>query len=62
MREVIVELLGEYTPNLLPDGSAIGGLYSIDFTWIVGAIAFLMLLMGFLWLLRILLKALAKIS
>lgn len=58
MREIIVNLLGEYTPSLLPDGTAVGGLYSLDLTWIVGAVAFLVLLLGMISLIRILLKSL----
>lgn len=58
MRDLIVSLLGEYTPSLLPDGTPIGGVYSIDFTWIVGAVCFVVLLLGFVSLIRILLKGL----
>lgn len=60
MRDLIVNLLGEYTPSLSPDGQVLGGLYSLDLTWIVGAVAFLMLLLGMLTLIRILLKALVN--
>lgn len=56
MRDFIVQLLGEYKPSLLPDGTAVGGLYSLDFTWIVGAVAFLICLFGAISLIRILLK------
>lgn len=58
MRDVIVNLLGEYTPSLSPDGEVVGGLYSIDLTWVVGAVAFLILLLGMISLIRILLKSL----
>lgn len=58
MRDLIVNLLGEYSPTLSPDGELVGGLYSLDFTWIVGAVCFVVLLLGFVSLLRILLKGL----
>lgn len=58
MRDLIVNLLGEYSPTLSPDGDLVGGLYSLDFTWIVGAVCFVVLLLGFVSLLRILLKGL----
>lgn len=58
MRDLIVNLLGEYSPTLSPDGELVGGLYSLDFTWIVGAVCFMVLLLGFVSLLRILLKGL----
>lgn len=57
MRELIVSLLGEYTPSLLPDGTPIGGVYSLDLTWIVGAVCFVVLLLGMISLIRILLKS-----
>lgn len=58
MKDIIIDLLGEYTPTLGPNDEVLGGLYSIDFTWIVGAVAFIVLLLGMLSLLRILLKGL----
>lgn len=58
MRDLIVNLLGEYSPTLSPDGELVGGLYSLDFTWIVGAVCFVILLLGFVSLVRILLKGL----
>lgn len=57
MRDLITSLLGEYTPTLLPDGTAVGGLYSIDFTWIVGAVCFVICLWGVFSLVRVLLKS-----
>lgn len=58
MKEIIIQLLGEYTPNLGPNGEVLGGLYSLDLSWVVGAVAFIVLLLGMLSLLRILLKGL----
>ncbi len=40
MRDLIISILGEYQPNLSPDGEVLGGLYSLDFTWLVGAVVF----------------------
>lgn len=40
MRDLIIQILGEYTPSLSPDGEVLGGLYSLDFTWIAGAVLF----------------------
>lgn len=58
MRDIIVELLGEYTPSLGPEGEVLGGLYSLDLTWILGAVCFVILLLGMVSFLRILLKGL----
>lgn len=58
MKDIIIDLLGEYTPNLGPNGEVLGGLYSLDLSWVVGAVAFIVLLLGMLSLLRILLKGL----
>lgn len=56
MRDFIVQLLGEYKPpTTVPSGKS-DGLYSLDFTWIVGAAAFLICLLGAISLIRILLK------
>lgn len=56
MRDIIVSILGEYTPSLSPDGEVLGGLYSLDLTWIVGAICFVICLYSVLRLLGVLLK------
>lgn len=40
MRDFIILILGEYQPNLSPEGTVLGGLYSLDFTWITGAVVF----------------------
>lgn len=57
MRDLITTLLGEYTPTVGEDGTFIGGLASIDFTWIVGAVCFIIMLLGVISLLRVLLKS-----
>lgn len=44
MRDLIVSIMGEYQPSLSPDGKVLGGLYSLDLTWIVGAICFIICL------------------
>lgn len=58
MRDIIINLLGEYTPLTGPDGEFIGGLASIDFTWIVGATLFVIALIGVFCLTRTLLRSL----
>lgn len=40
MKDVIISLLGEYTPKTYPDGSPMGGLASLDYEWLVGAAMF----------------------
>lgn len=40
MKDVIISLLGEYTPVTYPDGSPMGGLASLDYEWLVGAAMF----------------------
>lgn len=40
MKELIIQLLGEYTPKTYPDGSPMGGLASLDYEWLVGATLF----------------------
>lgn len=45
MREILIKIFGEYKPTLGPNGEVLGGLYSIDFTWIAGVIVFCI----FLW-------------
>lgn len=40
MRDLIISILGEYQPTLSPNGEVLGGLYSLDFTWLVGAAVF----------------------
>lgn len=40
MRDLIIAILGEYQPVLSPEGKVLGGLYSLDFTWLVGAVTF----------------------
>lgn len=57
MRDLIVSLIGEYTPALAPDGTFVGGLASIDFTWLVGAVCFVIMLWGVFSLIRVLLKS-----
>lgn len=44
IRDLIIQILGEYSPSLSPSGEVLGGLFSLDLTWIVGAAAFLLML------------------
>ena len=52
MKAIIVQLLGEYTPKVYPDGSPMGGLASLDYEWIVGAVCFVVGLIGVILLIR----------
>lgn len=56
MRDLIIELLGEYTPTLTDDGQMLGGLASLDFTWLCGAACFVIMLIGVLGILRTMMK------
>lgn len=60
MREIIVELLGEYTPVTQENGDIIGGLASLDYTWLVGAACFCIMLVGTLCILRTMFKGIFK--
>ena len=60
MRDLIVEIIGEYKPSLTEDGQMLGGLASIDFTWLVGATCFVIMLIGTLAILRTILKGIFK--
>lgn len=60
MRDLIVDLLGEYTPTVGENGEILGGLYSLDFTWLVGAFCFCAMLIGVLCILRTMLKGIFK--
>lgn len=40
MKEMIIDILGQYTPVTYPDGSPMGGLASLDYEWLVGALLF----------------------
>ena len=60
MRELIVELLGEYTPVTQENGDIIGGLASLDYTWLVGAACFCIMLVGVLCILRTMFKGIFK--
>lgn len=58
LRDYIVSFIGEYTPTLSPDGEVLGGLYSIDFTWIFAAVCFCIMLVGVLCILRTMIRGL----
>lgn len=57
MRDLITNLLGEYSPTMGEGGEFIGGLASLDFTWLVGAVCFIIMLWGVFSLIRVLLKS-----
>ncbi len=56
MKEVIISIIGEYMPVLNEEGMPIEGISGIDFTWIAGAAAFLIVLVCFFKLLGVLLR------
>lgn len=57
MRDIIISILGEYTPNVsTTTGKVLGGIESLDFTWIVGAILFLICVWSVFKILGVLLK------
>lgn len=58
IRDHIVTLLGEYQPSLGPNGEVLGGLYSLDFTWLVGAFCFCAGIVGLFAIGRTVVKAL----
>lgn len=60
MKEVIISLLGEYTPRTFEDGTPIGGLASLDYEWIVGAVLFVVAFIGTILILRTLLHLVFK--
>lgn len=41
MKDIIIDLIGEYSPLLDENDQIIQGLSGIDFTWIVSAICFM---------------------
>lgn len=60
MREVITSLLGEYKPLVDENENIVGGLAGLDFTWIVGAILFIVAFIGVILILRTLLHLIFK--
>lgn len=58
MKAIIVQLLGEYTPKVYEDGTPMGGLASLDYEWIVGAVCFVVGLIGVILLIRTLMNKL----
>lgn len=38
IKEILIMIVGEYTPTLSPDGEVLGGIFSLDFAWIFGAL------------------------
>lgn len=41
MKDIIIQLFGEYTPITTENGEIIGGLAGIDYPYIIGALCFL---------------------
>lgn len=61
IRVLIISILGEYSPTLGNDGEIIGGLASIDFTWIAGAVFFGIMLVGTICILRTMIRGLFNV-
>lgn len=40
MKDVIISLLGEYTPRVSYDGEPLAGLATLDYEWLIGAFMF----------------------
>lgn len=40
MKDVIISLLGEYTPRVSYEGEALSGLATLDYEWLIGALMF----------------------
>lgn len=60
MKDIVIQLLGEYTPKVYEDGTPIGGLASLDYEWIVGAVLFVVAFIGTILILRTLLHLVFK--
>lgn len=56
MLDIVTKIFGAYTPNLAPDGTVLGGLYSINWTWIAGVVLFAICLISFFRILGVVIK------
>lgn len=56
MKEIITNLLGVYTPLTAADGTIISSVAGIDWTWIIGAVAFLLFLYCFFKIVGVLIR------
>lgn len=44
IKDMLEQVIGKYEPTLAPDGSVLGGLYSIDFEYIAAVCVLLLFL------------------
>lgn len=58
MKDVIVSLFGEYQLTYTPEGALVGGLAGLDYAYIFGVLAFLIVLYSFFRLLGVLFQKL----
>lgn len=61
MRSLIISILGEYTPVVNSAGDPIGGLASLDYEWIAGAVFFGIMLIGTICILRTMIRGLLNV-
>lgn len=58
MRSLVTSILGTYQPVIDANGNNIGGLASLDYTWLAGAAFFGIMLVGTLCILRTMIRGL----
>ena len=61
MRALVISILGEYTPVTNSAGDPIGGLASLDYTWLAGAAFFGIMLVGTICILRTMIRGLFNV-
>lgn len=61
MRMLVISILGQYTPVTNSNGDPIGGLASLDYTWLVGAALFAIMLIGTICILRTMIRGLMNV-
>lgn len=58
MKALILSILGPYEPTTTETGQFVGGLASLDYVWLAGAVCFCIMLVGVLCILRTMIKGL----
>lgn len=61
MRSLVISVLGEYQPVINEAGDPIGGLASLDYTWLAGAAFFGIMLVGTVCVLRTMMRGLLNV-
>lgn len=61
MRSLVISVLGEYQPVTNEVGDPIGGLASLDYTWLAGAAFFGIMLVGTICILRTMMRGLLNV-